>query len=509
MKKLTTLSILFISLVFIAPIQVSAATNAGVKPGSFFYFLDTTFENVGLFFTFNPEKKAQKALEHADERLAEIEAIAEEKNPDAVKTALANYESNIALATEKSKEVKDKGQAESLLALITDNTSRNQEVLSAVLVKVPEEAKGAITQAIEASRKGQEEATKQIAELKSEIEQLKKEVVELKKESNDPQANEVERLKKEVEELKKKQSATQSAPKQPAPTIQNSQEQKRVEEKPKTTTTTLPNGAIMEMDANGNIIRTIKDAPQPQAPKVSDSEFESALTKFYIQSNFDFVRSSISSLLNVAYAQRNSYNAVSKSSSNSCSQYDSAIEDAKADGQIELTQYYESRRGFASSPGIEQGIKDKTARRIQELTDSKNSCLSSIPKVDASLSQEIDNAVSRINSLSARANSSPSSVSEMNSIVQEYNSILQLLVSINYSIPSPASFSSKSISSPGSFSCSSGVGGTGNYSCKDYSSGVSTYCSTSAAGSWSCTNSNAKSVYCRTNSIGNGVDCSY
>lgn len=31
---------------------------------------------------------------------------------------------------------------------------------------------------------------------------------------------------------------------------------------PKTTTVTLPSGAIVEMDANGNIIRTIKEAPQ-------------------------------------------------------------------------------------------------------------------------------------------------------------------------------------------------------------------------------------------------------
>ena len=148
--------------------------SAGVKPGSFFYFFDTAFENISLFFTFNPEKKAEKALEYADERLAEIEAVAEEKNPSAVKTALANYESNVALATEKSKEVKDKEQAENLFTSIADNASRNQEVLSAVLIKVPEEAKAAITQAIEASRKGQEEATKQIAELKGEIEKLKK-----------------------------------------------------------------------------------------------------------------------------------------------------------------------------------------------------------------------------------------------------------------------------------------------------------------------------------------------
>ncbi|MEK7136480.1 MAG: hypothetical protein AAB821_02725, partial [Patescibacteria group bacterium] len=110
----------------------------------------------------------------------EIEAVAEEKNPDAVKTAITNYESNIALAMEKSKEIKDKGQAETLLNSIADNNSRNQDVLAAVLIKVPEEAKVAIMQAIEASKKGQEEATKQIAELKGEIAQLKKEVAELK-----------------------------------------------------------------------------------------------------------------------------------------------------------------------------------------------------------------------------------------------------------------------------------------------------------------------------------------
>src|SRR3989344_3668334 len=108
MKKLTALSILFVSLAFVVPMQASAATSAGVKPGSFFYFFDTAFENIDLFFTSNPEKKAQKALGYADERLAEIEAVAEDKNPDAVKTAIANYESNVALATEKVKKVKKK-----------------------------------------------------------------------------------------------------------------------------------------------------------------------------------------------------------------------------------------------------------------------------------------------------------------------------------------------------------------------------------------------------------------
>lgn len=200
-----TIFAIILGVIFFAPTFVSAATTAGVKPGSFFYIFDTVSEKIALFFTFNPQKKAKKALEYADERLAEIEAIAEEKNPDAVKTAVADYESNVALATEKSKEVADKGQAESLLTAIEDNASKNQEVLSVVLIKVPEEAKAAIARAIEASKKGQEEAAKQIADLKGEVEKLKQEVVELKQVKDASQPSEVEKLKKEVEALKQAQ----------------------------------------------------------------------------------------------------------------------------------------------------------------------------------------------------------------------------------------------------------------------------------------------------------------
>ena len=158
---------------FSLPVSASATTTPGVKPGSFFYFFDTILENVELFFIFNPEKKARKALEYANERLAEIDAIAGGDDPNVIKTAIANYENNIALATKKLKEIKDNRQAESLLALIEDNTSKNLEVLFAVLMKVPEEAREAVSQVIETSRKGQEEAAKKIVENKGGVEQQK------------------------------------------------------------------------------------------------------------------------------------------------------------------------------------------------------------------------------------------------------------------------------------------------------------------------------------------------
>lgn len=169
---------ILLAIIIFLPIFASAATSPGIKPGSFFYFFDTAFEKVGMFFAFGPEKKAEKALKYADERLAEAEAVTD--NADAVKTAVENYENSIAFAEEKSKAVGDKEKAEALLTSIADNTSKHQEVLTDVLAKVPEEAKEAIAKAIEAGRRGQEEALRKIAELQGEVEKLKHGLAELK-----------------------------------------------------------------------------------------------------------------------------------------------------------------------------------------------------------------------------------------------------------------------------------------------------------------------------------------
>ena len=227
MKKLSFLiSLLLLTAVFTAPLSVSAAQNAGIKPGSFFYGFVTTFEKVNLFFTFNPEKKAEKAFKYAEKRLAEAEAVAGDENPDAVKTAISGYEKNIVLAAEASKKVKDETKAENLLNLIAKNTSKHQEILSDVLSQVPDEAKEAITKALEASRKGQEEAIKKIAELKQEVAGLKQEVAELKKQQRasstapaqnigaQSQPTSIKELKKEIEGLKKQAAEKEEREKQ-------------------------------------------------------------------------------------------------------------------------------------------------------------------------------------------------------------------------------------------------------------------------------------------------------
>lgn len=263
-KSIITISFLVLMILFASSVSASAETKAGIKPSSFFYFFDTAFEKINLFLNFNPQKKAEKALEYANERLAEAEAVAQEKNTDAVKTAVAGYESNIASAAEESNQIKDKNKTEELLNLIADNTSKHQEILADVLSKVPEEAKEAITKAIEASRKGQEEVMKQIVELKGEVEQLKQEVAELKTQ-NEEQEKTIGEVGKQKPEIKPKSTPTPTVTKPtasqtsevkptPTPVITSSQT-------PTMTTTTLPNGAVVEMDKNGNIIRTIKEAP--------------------------------------------------------------------------------------------------------------------------------------------------------------------------------------------------------------------------------------------------------
>ncbi len=189
MSKFLTLSLVALMFVFPLPVSAATETSAGIKPGQFLYFFDTTFEKVNLFFTFGSENKAKKALEYADERLAEAKESANENNPKAVEKAMAGYKEEISLATEKSKELKDQNKVEELLNIVSENTAKHQEVLAGVLEKVPEEAKQAILNAIEVSKKGQAEAIKQITELKGEIEKLKKEVEELKNtRTNPPQA---------------------------------------------------------------------------------------------------------------------------------------------------------------------------------------------------------------------------------------------------------------------------------------------------------------------------------
>src|SRR3989338_8552512 len=62
-------------------------TDAGITPDSAFYGLDNAWEKISLAFTFNKEKKAEKELKYARERLREVKLMVEENKLDAVQKA--------------------------------------------------------------------------------------------------------------------------------------------------------------------------------------------------------------------------------------------------------------------------------------------------------------------------------------------------------------------------------------------------------------------------------------
>ena len=198
---------IFIFVLIVLPFSVvSATTDPGVKPSSFFYGFDTFFEKLDLFFTFSAEKKANKALEYAEERLSEAKEEADDNKPKGVEEAMKNYETNMSLATEKSKELENESETEKLLNTISSNALKHQEVLKSVYGQVPGEAKEAILKAIEISHNRQEEAVKQIGALKKEVAQLKDEIGQLQeklKEKNVEQKPSPIPSQKQGSELKK------------------------------------------------------------------------------------------------------------------------------------------------------------------------------------------------------------------------------------------------------------------------------------------------------------------
>ncbi|XOB41740.1 MAG: DUF5667 domain-containing protein [Candidatus Nealsonbacteria bacterium] len=163
--------------------QEAELPSPGLTPDSPFYFLDTLAEKIGMFFTLGAEKKAEKAVRYAEEKLAELKAMAEKNKIQALERANQKYQEFLRLANMKTQEAKEKGKdVEELAVLITEKTLKHQEVLIEIFEKVPEEAKEGIQKAIEVSRSGSEEAVQAVTGVKKEELLQKIEEVKIKAE---------------------------------------------------------------------------------------------------------------------------------------------------------------------------------------------------------------------------------------------------------------------------------------------------------------------------------------
>lgn len=197
-KILFVTSLLIVGGLFLAQhiiAQESELPSPGLTPDSPFYFLDKLSKKINLFFTLDPVKKAKKATQYAEERIAEAKVMAEENKSEATEKANEGYQKFLDLANIKTQEAKEQGRdVEELATLIIEKTLKHQRVLVEVFEKVPEETKTAIQEAIETSRKGSEEAVQAVTGEKKE--ELLRQIEEIKVQT-------AERIRALEEELKK------------------------------------------------------------------------------------------------------------------------------------------------------------------------------------------------------------------------------------------------------------------------------------------------------------------
>ena len=147
----------------IAYAQEEALPDPGVTPDSPFYFLDVLGKNIGMAFAFGPEAKAKKALDYAEERLAEVQAMAAENKIGEMQRAARGYGGFLVNVNEKAAVVGQPAIAENISERVALATARHLSVLDRVRDSVPEQDRSAIVRAREASMNGQRSALRVLA----------------------------------------------------------------------------------------------------------------------------------------------------------------------------------------------------------------------------------------------------------------------------------------------------------------------------------------------------------
>ncbi len=127
--------------------QEEELPEPGITPDSPFYFIDIWGKKIGMFFAFKPEAKAKKALEYAEERLAESLVMAAGNKAKAVKQATDGYDVFLATATEEAGATGRQGISDNMSEVIALATSKHLSALDRVWDSAPEEARPAVTQA--------------------------------------------------------------------------------------------------------------------------------------------------------------------------------------------------------------------------------------------------------------------------------------------------------------------------------------------------------------------------
>jgi len=135
-----------------------------LTPTNLFYFIKPLQENIQLTFTFNQKAKDTLRIQIAGERLEEIQKLATSNNTQAITSAANAYHTAMtALSNNIASQEKQNGnKTDGLLGQLEEETAKHNVILGQVRVQVPDQAEGAIDNALDASWKG----TDMIADLK-------------------------------------------------------------------------------------------------------------------------------------------------------------------------------------------------------------------------------------------------------------------------------------------------------------------------------------------------------
>jgi hypothetical protein len=164
--KMTLISCLLITALLVsgtAYAQDEELPDPGMTPDSPFYFFDKWGKNLGMFFTFGPEAKARKALEYAEERLAETQAMAAKNRVREMIQAANDYDGFMAMVNERAEEARRLGTSDNISERVALAISKHLSVLERIKEEAPEQAKEALERAREASMNGQANALRALA----------------------------------------------------------------------------------------------------------------------------------------------------------------------------------------------------------------------------------------------------------------------------------------------------------------------------------------------------------
>jgi len=137
--------------------------DPGITPDSPFYFLDNFGKKLGLIFAFDDEAKVKKALEYAEERLAEVQAMALKNKLEEMVQAAGEYEQFMAMVNERMQAAVQNNASSNVSERVALAAQKHLAVMDRVRDRVPEESKEALDRVRERSLNEQQNALRALA----------------------------------------------------------------------------------------------------------------------------------------------------------------------------------------------------------------------------------------------------------------------------------------------------------------------------------------------------------